>query len=103
MHELVAAGIGGQTVAEARERLTYAEAVAWAAYKRKWGTLNSGLRLEIGFGQVLAMIANALGSKADPLDFMPHVPRPEPEPLTVERVMRVLCSVAPVKGQTDGK
>lgn len=84
-------------MAEARERLSYAEVTQWAAYRRKCGTLNVGMRLEVGFGQVLAAITNALGGKADPLDYMPHVPRPEPEPLSVERVMRVLCAVAPVK------
>jgi hypothetical protein len=97
LHELVLAGVGGRTVAEAKERLTYAEAVAWEAYRRKYGTLNVGLRLEIGFGQLLAAVANALGNKADPLDYMPHVPRPEPEPLSIDRVMAVLGAVAPVK------
>lgn len=83
--------------------MTYAEASAWAAYRLKFGSLNVGLCLEVGFGQVLAMIANACGNKTDPRDFMPHVEKPAPEPLTVENVMRVLCAVAPVKDQRHGK
>lgn len=84
-------------MAEAKERLAHAEVVSWAAYRRKYGTLNVGMRLEVGFGQVLAMIAQAVGNKAEPFDFMPHVPRPEPEPLSVARVMAVLGAVAPLR------
>ncbi len=95
------AGVGGRTVAEARDRLTYAEVVAWGAYRQKYGTLHVGMRLEVGFGQLLAMVCNALGGDADPRDFMPHVPKPEPEPLSAARIMAVLGAVAPAK-QTDG-
>lgn len=77
--------------------MTYAEAMAWAAYRMKFGSLNVGMRLEVGFGQVLAMITNAFGNKTDPRDFMPHIEKPAPEPLTIERAMHVLCAVAPVK------
>ena len=90
-------GIGGRTIAEAQERMTHAEAATWAAYRIKTGTLNAGLRLEAGFGQLLAMVSNALGGSADPWGFMPHIPRPEPEPLTAERIMAVLGVVAPLK------
>jgi len=93
----VLCGVGGRTIAEAQARMTHAEAAAWAAYRLKNGSLNVGLRLEVAAGQILSMIANALGSKTDPRDFMPHVPRPEPEPLSVERVMTVLCAAAPAK------
>lgn len=86
-------GIGGRTVAEAQARMTYAEASAWAAYRLKYGSLNVGLRLEVGFGQVLSMIANVVGNKTDPRDFMPHIPKPEPEPFTFDKLVRIMGAV----------
>lgn len=66
-------GVGGRTVEEARERLSYAEAVDWADYMRKRGSLNLGLRLEAGFALIAAAINNGLGGHAVPSDFMPHI------------------------------
>lgn len=91
-------GIGGRTIAEAQARMSYAEAVAWAAYRIKYGSLNIGLRLEIGFGQVLAMIANACGNdRATVFDFAPHLKRPERKTQTFDEMVAALTSVAPRK------
>lgn len=66
-------GIGGRTIDEAKERLTQREVMTWAAYIAKRGTLNTGRRLEIGFGQVMAAIAQASGAKdVTAAQFMPH-------------------------------
>ena len=47
-HELVLNGVGGSTIAEAKERLSYAEYRAWVAYlKDKRGSLHPGHRLEL--------------------------------------------------------
>src|SRR5690625_65472 len=46
-HELVLSGVGGRTVAEAKERLSFVEFMSWQRYIRSPGTLNIGLR-EIG-------------------------------------------------------
>ena len=82
-------GIGGRTIAEAKERLTYDEFVSWAAYIRKRGTLHFGMRLEIGFGQVLAAISRAAGGQGDPLDFMPHL-KAEPLEDTPENLAKLM-------------
>lgn len=71
-HELVLHGIGGRTIAEAKERLTHAEFLDWVAYLRKRGTLHVGMRLEVGFALIASLIARATGGDAEMLDFMPH-------------------------------
>jgi hypothetical protein len=99
-HELVLHGIGGRTVAEAQARMSYAEALQWQAYRQKRGTLNDGLRIEVGFGQLLAMVAQACGNKGvTAFDFMPHVERPPQKVQTFEEIVAVLRSVAPRKKQ----
>lgn len=40
-------GVGGCTIAEAKANLSYAEVLAWAAYRDKHGTLNVGRRMEL--------------------------------------------------------
>lgn len=65
-------GIGGRTVAEAKDRMAYAEALDWFSYIRRRGTLNTGLRLEAGFALLASILNNAHGGKAKMADFMPH-------------------------------
>lgn len=65
-------GIGGQTVAEAKERMTYREALMWSDFIKKRGSLHTGLRLENGFALLAVMMNRALGGKARMEDFMPH-------------------------------
>ena len=40
-------GIGGNTIAEAKENLTYREALDWAQYRKQTGPLNLALRIEL--------------------------------------------------------
>lgn len=80
-------GVGGRTVAEAKERLSYAEALDWSEYLRKRGSLNVGLRLEAGFALIAATINNALGGHATPADYMPHFDQAE---ATLGDVMKTL-------------
>lgn len=70
-------GIGGRTIAQAKESMTYAEALQWSAYIKKRGSLNAGLRLEAGFALLATMLSRAHGGKADMDDFMPHFDKPE--------------------------
>lgn len=86
-HELVLAGIGGRTVAEAKERLTYAEFTDWLTYMRMRGSLSIGNRLESGFALIASLISRATGGSAEPRDFMPHLDMPE---ATLTDVMQIL-------------
>lgn len=40
-------GIGGKTIAEAKENMTYREALEWAQYRKQTGPLNLALRVEL--------------------------------------------------------
>lgn len=65
-------------MAEAKERLSYVEAMQWVAYTRQRGSLNVGMRVETHLAQAIEVICSAMGVKkhdgqpftAD--DFMSH-------------------------------
>jgi len=87
-HELVLCGVGGRTIAEAKERLSYAEFIQWIEYRNKRGTLNLGFRFEQRTALLAAMYANA-HKPADKAayevdDFSPHADIKE---LTLEEAM----------------
>lgn len=64
-------GIGGRSVAEAKQRLSHAEVMAWVAYRSKHGSLSVGFRIEQA-GAIVALQTNRLaGGQAELLDFMP--------------------------------
>lgn len=71
------AGVGGRTIAEAKQNLSVEEFHRWKAYRGMRGSLNVGRRLEIGLGQLCALYAQAHGSKLSSYDFMPHEEEPE--------------------------
>jgi hypothetical protein len=81
-------GIGGCTVDELKERMSYAEALDWQEYLRRHGSMNIGMRLEAGFALIAMVINRALGGHATLTDFMPHYEQPE---ATIEDVMSMLA------------
>ena len=79
-------GIGGRTIAEAKQNLTYAEVSMWVAYRNKRGSLFVGRRLDRAVGNFMATYLSSKGAKnVDPLNFMPH--EDKPQPLSLEEVM----------------
>jgi hypothetical protein len=84
-------GVGGTTIAEAKERMSYAEALAWSQYVRKYGSLHLGRRLELGFALITTALNNAYGGTAKIHDYMPHY---EPPEATVEDVMKILTGAS---------
>ncbi|MDA8485167.1 hypothetical protein NNO07_19035 [Pseudomonas resinovorans] len=80
-------GVGGRTVAEARERMTYGEAQDWASYFRARGSINLGLRLEQGFALLATLLMRLHGRDADMADYMPSHDRKEPD---INDVMKIL-------------
>ena len=77
-------GVGGRTIAEAKERMTYQEALAWGRYIDRYGSLHTGRRLEAGSAQVALQTHRLGGGMAELLDFMPHEQRLG---LSLERAM----------------
>jgi hypothetical protein len=80
-------GVGGRTVAEAKERLSYAEYLDWCEYIRLRGSLHVGMRLEVGFALIAMVINRAIGGTANVHDFTPHIAEPE---ASIEDVMKIL-------------
>lgn len=52
-------GIGGRTIAEAQESVSYSEFQRWVRYRAKRGSLNVGMRVEHAGAMLAAMYANA--------------------------------------------
>jgi len=71
-HELVLHGIGGRTVLETKNRLTYAEAMDWYVYLRRRGSLNLGNRLEHGFAMLATVLTRIHGGEVEMEAFMPY-------------------------------
>lgn len=84
------AGVGGRTVAEAKERVSYAEALRWMAYVNKRGRPNVGLRVEEMGAYIIQAIYRANGGKCDAEGFMPHVVAAEDQEASIDDLMGVL-------------
>ncbi|MDI2594114.1 hypothetical protein POF45_22165 [Pseudomonas sp. 681] len=75
-------GIGGRTIAEAQENMTYSEFLVWVKFRAKRGSLHPGMRVEMALAQFQAFYVNSkTGKDAQKLyqqDFAPHMdPRVE--------------------------
>ncbi|NIF15629.1 hypothetical protein [Pantoea sp. Cy-639] len=75
-------GIGGRTIAEAQENMTYPEFLTWVKFRQKRGSLHLGMRLEVALAQFQAIYFNSKtresAPKLYPQDFAPHMdPRVE--------------------------
>ena len=84
--ELVMHGIGGCTIAEAKERISYPEDLTWLKYRAKRGTLNTGMRVERGAALLATLYANAHSKNGGHRlhDFMPHEDEP---PLSLDQAL----------------
>ena len=90
----MALGIGGCTVAELKARMSYDEAVAWAAYRRTRGPLNPMMRADANAALIAASVFNAAGATKQgggqfkPADFMQWAD--EQADMTIEGAMKTL-------------
>lgn len=71
-------GIGGNTIEEAKRKLTIAEFRSWVSYINKRGSLNTGMRVEYGAALMLTGYANANSKNGGykVWDFMTHAHEP---------------------------
>lgn len=77
-------GVGGCTIAEAKANISYAEVLAWVAYRDKYGTLNLGRRMELSTAIIALQVNRGNGGNAELVDFMPNA---ETQPLELEKAM----------------
>lgn len=84
--ELVMHGIGGRTIAEAKERISYPEYLTWLKYRLRRGSLNTGMRVEYGAAMLATLYANSHSKNSGHQlhDFAPYHDEP---PLDLERAM----------------
>ncbi|MCX0499741.1 phage tail protein [Erwinia billingiae] len=81
--------MGGRTIAEARERLSFREYQLWVKYRGAYGSLNPMMRTEWGAALVASTLANVnRGSDTPPFkvtDFAPHMKK---EGISLEEAMK---------------
>ena len=65
--ELVLNGIGGHTIAAAKENMSQAEFDLWIQYRKRHGSLNLGLRIEQGAGVTAYFTNQGKGQISDDL------------------------------------
>ena len=71
-------GVGGRTIAEAQQRMSYDEFQSWVRYRNKRGSFNQGLRTERGAALLAALYANTHSKQSHSIsDFAPHLDVPE--------------------------
>lgn len=83
-------GVGGRTIEEAKERMSFVEAQQWSAYLARRGSLHMGTRLEWGFALIAAAINNAMGGQRSQAEFMPHL-HADQEPASIADAMKILA------------
>lgn len=86
-------GIGGCTIAQAKENMSHAEAVEWAKYIRARGSLNMGKRIDRGFAMLTMWLLRVNGGKAELEDFLPYAEKPPEKPASAAAVFALLKSI----------
>lgn len=89
-------GVGGRTIAEAKQNMSYDEFVAWCKYRSLQGGLNIGLRVDRAVSRALAVYFNAMskGKKLKPHDFSPYDQESPVDVDDVDQVFNTLKSIA---------
>ena len=79
-------GVGGCTIEEAQQRLSYTEFRQWCEYRSRRGSLNAGLHVESNMALLTALYANSKSKrKFKQHDFAPHYDEP---PVSLEDAMK---------------
>ncbi|EGT4286453.1 phage tail protein [Cronobacter sakazakii] len=82
--------MGGRTIAEAQEALSFREFQLWVKYRNQYGSLNPMMRTEWGAALVASVLANINRGKDDPAfrlsDFAPHI---HEKPVSLEEAMKI--------------
>ena len=68
-------GVGGKTLHEAKQNISANELSFWMDYRKRFGSLNVGRRVELAVGQLtylFALVNSDKNNKPDLENFMPH-------------------------------
>ena len=70
--------MGGRTIAEAQQRISYPEFIAWCRYRQKRGSFNLGMRVERGAAMLATLYANSHSkdTRFGIWEFAPHMDEP---------------------------
>ena len=96
--ELVINGIGGRTIAEAKANISNPELMLWRSYRKKYGSLFLGRRIEQAAGNMMAFYARNNTSEQyrhliDAFNYMPHEEsKMQKDEVTLEDYMESLCA-----------
>ncbi|MFW1997300.1 hypothetical protein ACG904_20510 [Acinetobacter guillouiae] len=96
--ELVINGIGGRTITEAKANISNPELMLWRSYRKKYGSLFFGRRIEQAAGNMMAFYARNNTSEQyrhliDAFNYMPHEEsKMLKDEVTLEDYMESLCA-----------
>lgn len=75
-------GIGGRTIEEAQNNISYEEFCGWVEYRSMRGSFNFAMRNEHDLAMIIQLFANRYRKEGTMpftvYDFAPHLDRPEP-------------------------
>lgn len=81
-------GVGGNTIAQAQQNISYVEFLDWVQYRRKRGSLNTGMRMERGTALIATLIANQNRRKdSQPVSFYRFAPHHDEPVVSMEDAM----------------
>lgn len=81
-------GIGGNTIAQAQQNISYVEFLDWVQYRNRRGSLNPGMRVERAGAMVATLIANQNRKKdSSPVSFYRFAPHHDEPVVSMEDAM----------------
>lgn len=83
-------GVGGSTVKQAKERISYREFLDWCSYIEETGSLDLGGRFEQGIAMLSMVVNRSAGGKSNIEDFLPKRQKPEDEVADIGKVFGML-------------
>jgi len=88
--------LGGRSIEEWQETLSYEEQETWLLFREKYGPMNPTIRTDAA----IARLSACLIPKTSPKDFMPWPKEPEPE-ATLDDLMAILKASSKPKKERD--
>lgn len=85
---MVLSGIGGSTIAEAKQTVSMNEFNAWLAYRKKRGPLSLTRRFDIGIARFLSVYVNSKVKPSDSCSMYDFMPYEEEPPIDLDNAMK---------------